>query len=77
MEEIVVGLAKSLPCLMLLGTGWHHLQEVVAKAMGELSTCDYMQQVEEVLVGVKLQGQGLSVEEKEEIDLESIIGDGH
>lgn len=32
-EEIVVGLAETLPCPMLLGVDWPHLKEIVSQVL--------------------------------------------
>lgn len=69
-EEIAVGLAETLPCPMLLGVDWPHLEEVIARVITKRggkwerdSRMAFFRDPKE--------------DEQENLDIEQLIGEGY
>lgn len=74
-KKLAVGLAKTLPCPMLLGTNWSYLREVVERTM-----CNLVKEKGEQLYGKSLMGTKARLPreaepEEEKINLNKVIGD--
>ncbi|KYO40166.1 hypothetical protein Y1Q_0000016 [Alligator mississippiensis] len=69
-EEIAVGLAKTLPCPMLLGVDWPHLQEVVTWVLAKRGD-------EEEKDRGAVCFRAPEEEERGSQDVEQITGDGY